>query len=330
LVTGGAGYIGSCTARLLAESGYDVTVFDSLVNGHAEAVGPGMRLVRGDVRDRAAVRGVLDAVRPDCVLHFAALAYVGESFANAPTYFDVNVGGTATLLAAMADAGLPRLVFSSSCTVYGLPDRLPVDETAAIKTAESPYGQTKQACEAMLEWQARTGHLSCIVLRYFNAAGAWDSLGEDHRPETHLIPLAIDAALGLRPAITLFGRDYPTPDGTCVRDYVHVRDLAAAHVAACELLLRSPAGFHDVLNLGRGQGSSVLDVIRGVQEVSGRPVPLVEAPRRPGDAAELVAATAKARKLLGFVPAHSSLAEVVRSAYAWRQAHPKGYAGMAP
>ncbi len=331
LVVGGAGYIGSATAALLATRGYDVTVLDNLDRGHAAAVPSGVNFVQADVRDGEMLANVLGAIVPECVLHFAALAYVGESFDRSADYFDVNVGGTASLLAAMADADVGRLVFSSSCTVYGIPDSVPISEDAWVKPAESPYGETKQMCETMIRWQARTAGLSFAALRYFNAAGAWGIHGEDHRPETHLIPLVIDAAMqGARSAsmeggVKIFGKDYPTEDGTCVRDYVHIRDLAMAHVAACEKLLNADAGTGLTVNLGSGKGSSILDVIRAVERLSGRKVPHEFAQRREGDPPELVAANGKAADLLGWKPQHSSLDEVVRTAWEWCEKHPSGY-----
>ena len=332
LVVGGAGYIGSATAALLATRGYDVAVLDNLDRGHAAAVPAGVNFVQADVRDREMLANVVGAIGPECILHFAALAYVGESFDRSGDYFDVNVGGTASLLAAMAGAGVGRLVFSSSCTVYGVPELVPIAEDARVRPAESPYGETKQMCEAMLRWQAGTVGLSFAALRYFNAAGAWGIHGEDHRPETHLIPLVIDAVRGARQGkvlkgVKIFGRDYPTEDGTCVRDYIHIRDLAEAHVAACDNLLRAPAGTALTANLGSGRGSSILDVIGAVERVSGRKVPYEYGERRPGDPPELVAANGKAADLLGWKPQHSSLDEVVRTAWEWREKHPAGYPG---
>ena len=325
LVVGGAGYIGSVTAHLLLELGYDVTVVDSLVRGHASALPRDANFVQADIRDRPQMASVLAALRPDCVLHFAALAYVGESFQKAGEYFDVNVGGTASLAAAMSEAGVRNLVFSSSCTVYGAPDTLPITEDAAVKPAESPYGQTKQACENMLTWLSRTAGLSVAFLRYFNAAGAWKQLGEDHRPETHLIPLVLDAALGRTGPLTVFGTDYPTPDGTCVRDYIHVRDLAYAHAAACERLIGGDAGQRLVANLGAGKGHSNLEVIRCVERITGKPVPFGMGVRRPGDAAELVASNSHSSAVLHWTPQHSTLEEIVATAHEWRLKHPAGY-----
>jgi len=324
LVVGGAGYIGSVTADLLAESGIDVTVVDNLDRGHIASLPGNANFVQADIRDRSHLASVMSSLRPDCVLHFAALAYVGESFERSAEYFDVNVGGTASLAAAMLEADVRNLVFSSSCTVYGVPDSLPISEGHPVKPAESPYGQTKQTCENLLSWLARTAGLKVAFLRYFNAAGAWKHLGEDHRPETHLIPLVVDAARASR-SLKIFGADYPTRDGTCVRDYVHVRDLAEAHAAACRVLLESERGTTLYANLGAGQGSSILDVIRCVERLSGRTVPFDYAPRRPGDAPELVASNDHAREALSWSPMHSSLDEIVGSALDWRRRHPTGY-----
>lgn len=325
LVVGGAGYIGSVTSALLLERGWEVVIVDDLSTGHLDAVPPGARLARVDIRDRAAIAGVVSTLRPECALHFAARTLVGESFPKAHEYFDVNVGGTASLLSALVANGCSRIVFSSSCTVYGTPDSVPIDETAQIKPAISPYGQTKQMNETTLEWLRQHNGLSYSSLRYFNAAGAWQGRGEDHRPESHLIPLCIDAALGLRGELKLFGTDYPTPDGTCIRDYIHIRDLADAHVAACDWLLSNPQASSLICNLGTGTGSSNLDVIKTVQRISGKTVPYTAVERRPGDPPALVASNVKARQVLGWNPTHSDLSEIVETAFEWRAAHPSGY-----
>ncbi len=324
-ITGGAGFIGSVNALTFLEEGWDVVLYDSLYRGHRAAIPEQARFIQGDIRDRRHLREALEKARPDCVLHYAALAYVGESFDQAALYFDVNVGGTATLLATMGEVGIRNFVFSSSCTVYGEPLRLPIDENEPVKPAVSPYGQSKQACEQMLGWLAITNKISFASLRYFNAAGAWHERGEDHQPETHLIPLVIDAALGRRGALHVFGDDYPTTDGTCIRDYIHIRDLATAHTAAAKLLLDSPRGTAHFVNLGVGQGHSVLEVIRTVEAVTGRSVPYQVAPRRPGDAPELVAANAKATDLLGWIPRHSDIHTIIEHAARWRTDHPDGY-----
>lgn len=324
-ITGGAGFIGSVSAMAFQEAGWDVTLFDNLFRGHRAAVPPGIKLLEGDVRDRDTLRAVLQSAPFDCVLHCAALAYVGESFDCPEDYLEVNVGGTANLLAAMVAADVRRIVFSSSCTVYGEPQRLPIDEDEPVKTPESPYGQSKQTCEQMLDWMARTGQLATASLRYFNAAGAWRTNGEDHRPETHLIPIVIDAALGVRPPLQIFGDDYPTRDGTCIRDYIHIRDLAEAHLAAASLLLKVTPGNAIHCNLGTGTGHSIREVMASVERVTGRSVPHRIAPRRPGDAPELVAANTRARKLLNWTPQYSDLDTIIEHAYQWRLAHPHGY-----
>ncbi|MFH1532243.1 MAG: UDP-glucose 4-epimerase GalE [Pseudomonadota bacterium] len=324
LVTGGAGYIGGMTARLLLDLGHHVVVLDDFSRGHRMALDPRAALEEGDLRDQDHLRRVVDRHRPDCVLHFAALAYVGESFEQPARYFDINIRGTITLLEAMAAHGVGAMVFSSSCTVYGEPDRLPITEDLPIKEAVSPYGQSKLTMEQLLDWMHRTETIRSVRLRYFNAAGAIPGHGEDHDPETHLIPLAIDAALGRRPPLKIFGDDYPTPDGTCIRDYIHIADLADAHRLAMDRLLAG-AEVPRAINLGSETGSSVLEVIRMVEEVSGRPVPHETAPRRPGDAPALVASSALARRVLGWNPTRSDLREIVRSAWEWHIAHPEGY-----
>ncbi len=324
LVTGGAGYIGGMTARVLLDHGHDVVVLDNLSRGHRAQIDPRATFELGDIRDRDRVLDILSRHRPDCVLHFAALAEVGESFDKPELYFDVNVRGTITLMDAMVEARVELMVFSSSCTVYGDVDCLPITESLPIKDAVSPYGQSKLTVEQIMGWMARTGKIRSVRLRYFNAAGAVPEHGEDHNPETHLIPLAIDAALGRRPPLQVFGDDYPTPDGTCIRDYIHIADLADAHRLAMDKLLAGeevPAA----INLGSETGSTVLDVIRMVEEVSGTPVPHAIAPRRDGDAPALVASSTLAREALGWNPARSSLRELVRSAYEWRRDHPDGY-----
>ncbi len=326
LVAGGAGYIGSVTTQTFLEEGWDVVVLDDYSQGHEEAVPGNAPIAQGDIRDLAFVHSVLCQEQPDCILHFAALAAVGESFDRTLDYFDTNVAGTLSLVQAAINAGVRNIVFSSSCTVYGVPITVPITEDEPTKDPISPYGQTKYTCEQLLRWLTRTTPLSCFSLRYFNAAGAWHNLGEDHHPEFHLIPLVIQAALGRRPDIEVYGDDYPTPDGTCIRDYIHVRDLAIAHVAAARQLVRSrEPGCFDVVNLGTGTGSSVLEVISAVARASGTPVPRKIVPRRPGDPAQLVASNEKARSIFGWTPRHSSLDEVVETALKWHREHPNGY-----
>jgi len=326
LVAGGAGYIGSVTTQTFLEEGWDVVVMDDLSQGHREAVPREVPLALGDIRDHAFVDDTLRREQPDCILHFAALAAVGESFDRTLDYFDTNIAGTLSLVQAAINADVRNVVFSSSCTVYGVPIAVPITEEEPTKDPISPYGQTKYTCEQLLKWLTQTTPLSCFSLRYFNAAGAWQQLGEDHHPEFHLIPLVIQAALGRRPDIKVYGNDYPTPDGTCIRDYIHVRDLAAAHVSAARQLVTSRGpGFFDVVNLGTGSGSSVMDVISAVAHASRTPVPHQIVPRRPGDPPQLVASNHKARSVLGWTPQHSSLEEVVETALRWHIDHPRGY-----
>jgi UDP-arabinose 4-epimerase len=315
LVTGGAGYVGSHACKALAAAGYRPIVYDNLSRGHAAAVrwGP---LVEGDLSDRAGLAAALRRHRPAAVMHFAAFAFVGESVADPALYYANNIGGTLALLAAMHEAGVGRIVFSSTCAVYGAPAALPIRETAA-RAPLSPYGETKLAIERALHWYGRAYALRWAALRYFNAAGAdpEGEIGEDHAPETHLIPLVLRALLGSGPPIEIYGTDYPTPDGTAIRDYVHVADLADAHVRALGHLLAG--GGDAAVNLGTGRGHSVREVIAAAERVGGRPVPHREAARRPGDPPELVADASEARALLGWQPRHSDLDTMIRTALAW-------------
>ncbi|UGB38285.1 UDP-glucose 4-epimerase GalE [Frateuria soli] len=315
LVCGGAGYIGSHAARWLAGAGHRVTVLDNLSTGHREAVRWG-ELIEADIRDREALRRVFAAQRYDAVMHFCALSLVGESMARPYAYYDNNVAGTLVLLEAMREAAVERLVFSSTAAVFGVPQQPLIDEdhpTAPI----NPYGASKLMVERMLADAASAYGLRSVALRYFNAAGATPSaeIGEAHQPETHLIPNALRAAAGSGDPLRLFGNDYPTRDGTCVRDYVHVDDLAAAHLAALEYLAVHP-GAHR-FNLGNGEGFSVLEVIAAVREVTGRDLPFHWEPRRAGDPPTLVAASARARQELGWTPRHADLAGIIASAWRW-------------
>lgn len=316
LVVGGAGYIGSHVARTLEEAGIEVVVYDNLSTGHPEAVRS--ELIQGDVRDRETLTRTLQARPFDAVLQFAALCLVGESQREPVRYFDVNVGGTLTLLDAMTRSDVGALVFSSTCAVYGAPHYLPLDEVHP-KAPVSVYGQTKWMVEQVLdEARARQG-LSIASLRYFNAAGAHPdgSLGESHDPETHLIPLALDALMGRRDRLKVFGRDYETRDGTCVRDYIHVQDLADAHHRALKhLWTGSPGG---AWNLGTGRGTTVLEILDGVKAVTGREVPHDDAPRRDGDAPGLYAAAERARTELGWVPRYTDIRDVIETAWRWAQ-----------
>jgi UDP-arabinose 4-epimerase len=319
LVTGGAGYIGSHTAKALARAGYRVVVYDNLSRGHSWAVkwGP---LETGDVHDRQKLERVLKEYRVEAVLHFAALIAVGESMQVPEIYFHNNAGGTLSLLNAMRSTGVRRMVFSSTAGVYGVPEIIPIEETTPT-VPSSPYGDSKLMVEKILHWEGVCHGLQSAILRYFNAAGgdAEGETGEDHAPETHLIPCLLEAAQGLREACPLFGSDYPTPDGTCIRDYIHVTDLADAHVKALEHL--EAGGENVVLNLGTGTGFSVNEILAAAERTIGRPVPVIRQPRRPGDPPALVAASHRARKVLGWEPSHSSLDNIMSTAWQWMIRH---------
>ncbi|MFE7130923.1 UDP-glucose 4-epimerase GalE [Streptomyces sp. NPDC057638] len=307
LVTGGAGYIGSVVAERLLAEGHRVTVLDHLSTGFRAAVPPRAEFVEGDVRDAAKW---LDRSY-DGVLHFAAFSQVGESVSHPERYWENNVGGTMALLGAMRAAAVRTLVFSSTAATYGEPGSVPLTESAPTAPT-SPYGASKLAVDHMLAGEARAHGLAAVSLRYFNVAGAHGGFGERHDPESHLIPLVLDVALGRRPSIAVYGDDYPTPDGTCVRDYIHVADLAEAHLLA---LRAARAGEHLICNLGNGNGFSVREVIDTVREVTGHPVPEVTAPRRPGDPAVLVASAATARERLGWTPTRSDLRGIITDAW---------------
>jgi UDP-glucose-4-epimerase GalE len=316
LVLGGAGYIGSHCCKALAASGFEPVVYDNLSTGHRSFVQWGS-LIEGDIRDRDRVSAVLADVRPVAVMHFAALALVGPSMSDPASYYDVNVVGTLRLLEAMLATGIEYLVFSSTCAVYGEPDATPLTENVACRPV-NPYGASKVACEAMMDDFDKAHGIRSVRLRYFNAAGADPDgqIGERHDPETHLVPLVIEAALGRRPKLEVFGSDYRTPDGTAVRDYVHVADIASAHLAALNFLLEG--GKTQAINLGTGQGTSVAEVINEVEASTGLTVPRILAPRRAGDPATLVAEPTKARSLLGW-KAEKDLSHIVRDAYEWHR-----------
>jgi len=320
LVTGGAGYVGSHACKALSAAGYLPIAYDNLVYGHEWAVrwGP---LERGDILDRCRLDDVISQHRPCAILHFAAFAYVGESVTDPSRYYRNNVEGSLNLLEAARDHGIDKFVFSSTCATYGIPDRLPITEDTPKKPI-NPYGSTKLIVERMLADFGIAHGLRFIALRYFNAAGAdaQGEIGEDHEPETHIIPLLLDAASGRRPDVTIFGTDYETPDGTCVRDYIHVADLADAHVNALEALLAGNSS--TVYNLGNGQGFSVLEVLDAVERVTGLNVPVIRGDRRPGDPAALVSDATKARELLGWRPQFDRLDDIVRTAWAWHQKVP--------
>ncbi len=320
LVVGGAGYIGSVTVDQLLQTSHDVTVLDSLVSGHREAVNREAELVVGDTRDEEALGRLMASRSFDAVVYYGGYIQAGESVLNPGRYFANNVGGCISLLNALVAYGVGRFVFSSSAAVYGEPDSVPLDEDAPVRPV-NPYGEGKLSVERMLPWYEGSGGVRSISLRYFNAAGATDLRGEDHRPETHLIPIVLQAASGQREAIPLYGTDYSTPDGTCIRDYVHVSDLAAAHILALERL-ESSGG---VYNLGNGTGFSNREVIETAGKVTGKPIVVREEPRRPGDPARLLASNEKAKRELGWRPAVTSLEAILESAWRWHQAHPKGY-----
>ena len=327
LVTGGAGYIGSFTVRALAARGVPVVVLDDLSRGHRGALPRGIPLVAARVQEHGRVRRLLRSRPFSAVVHFAAFAYVAESVEDPWKYRENNILGTAALLEEMIDAGVRAFVFSSSCAVYGVPRGSRIRETAP-RAPVSPYGETKASSEALLERLEEAGGIRSFRLRYFNAAGAAadGSIGEDHDPEPHLIPRALGAA-SKGTSLKVFGADYPTPDGTCVRDYVHVEDLAEAHVAAVERLARGRPG--GALNLGTGRGHSVLEVARTVGEVTGRPVRTRVVARRPGDPPFLVAAPGRAKSVLGWEPRHGTLRSIVATAWEWHRRHPEGYGGRA-
>jgi UDP-glucose 4-epimerase len=322
LVTGGAGYIGSITAQQLVQAGHEVVVFDSLVKGHRAAVPAGAAFVWGDLADRVAIARTLSERGIEAVLHFAAFIEAGESMQAPAKYFRNNAAHALNLLEACLDAGVKRFVFSSTAAVYGYAGGdAPIVETTPLRPV-SVYGEAKLMVETMLSWFNRLHGLRYAALRYFNAAGGMPDRGEDHHPETHLIPLTLQVALGQRPHISIYGTDYPTPDGTCIRDYIHVEDLARAHLLALEAL-----GERDALiyNLGNGSGFSVRQVIEVCRRVTGHAIPAVEAPRRPGDPPILIASAEKARRELGWQPRRPALEEIVASAWEWHRRHPHGY-----
>ena len=319
-VAGGAGYIGSTTAAALLAAGHDVTVYDALERGHRQAVPDGVRLIQGDIGDAEALRRALATARFDAAMHLGAFIEAGESMRDPGSFFANNVAGSVTLINALLEAGVERLVFSSSAGVYGEPDVIPIPEEHPLRSV-NVYGETKLLVERMLRWYSERCGLRWVALRYFNAAGATTDRGEDHDPETHLIPIVLQVPLGTRDVLTIFGDDYPTRDGTCVRDYVHVLDLARAHILALGQCDRGSGAF----NLGNGQGFSNMEVVEAARRVTGHPIPVELGPRRPGDPAELVASSEKARTLLGWQPRYTSLDDIVASAWEWHRSHPNGY-----
>jgi len=320
LVTGGAGYIGSVATERLLDAGHAVTVFDNLARGHREALDPRAAFVAGDLLDRAAIGEALRTAAPDAVMHFAAFALVPESMQHPERYFRNNVVGGIHLAEAMLEAGVRRIVFSSTCATYGEPETMPIREDTPQRPT-NPYGESKLACERILHWYRELHGFQTVFLRYFNVCGATERYGEDHDPETHLIPLVLQVPLGRREKVRIFGDDYETPDGSCVRDYIHVSDLVDAHILALE---REASG---VFNLGIGKGFSVKDVLAAARRVTGHAIPADVAPRRPGDPPCLVAAADRAREALAWTPRFTDLDAIVRTAWAWHRAHPEGYAG---
>jgi UDP-glucose 4-epimerase len=317
-VAGGAGYIGSVCAELLLDEGHAVTVFDNLTEGHRRAVDSRAQLVEGDLADRATISAALREARPDAVMHFAANALVGESMQNPSKYFRNNVGAGLNLLDAMIDQDVRRLVFSSTCATFGPPERVPIDETVP-QCPINPYGESKLMFEKILRWYDHIHELRSVSLRYFNAAGASENFGEDHRVETHLLPNVLKVALGQKPHVEIYGTDYDTPDGTCIRDYIHILDLSRAHILA---LAAKESAYY---NLGTGGGASVREVIDRCRKITGEKIPVVEKPRRPGDPPRLVAASEKIRRELGWEPKFQSLDNIIESAWKWHQNFPNGY-----
>ncbi|MDP2950615.1 MAG: UDP-glucose 4-epimerase GalE [Chloroflexota bacterium] len=320
LVVGGAGYIGSVTAAELLAAGHQVVVYDSFISGHAAAVPPDAELVVGDVRDQETLTPVFSQSRIDAVVYYGGFIQAGESMRQPGRYFANNIGGVICLLNTMLEYDVRRFVFSSSAAIYGEPEAVPIPEDAPTCPV-NPYGESKAVVERLLRWYDSQCGLRYVSLRYFNAAGAMDTLGEDHRPETHLIPIVLQVALGQRDALPLYGSDYPTADGTCVRDYIHVADLARAHVLALDRLNEGSA----VYNLGNSQGFSNLQVIEAARKVAERPIPVHEEARRPGDPPVLVASAEKAKAELGWQPQVTALEEIIDSAWRWHREHPQGY-----
>ena len=318
LVTGGAGYIGSVCVEDLLDRGHNVTVFDNLTEGHKKAIDRRANFVQGDLADKPALTDLMRTAEPEAVMHFAANALVGESMQNPYKYFYNNVSCGLNLLHAMVEHGVNRFVFSSTCATYGKPETVPIDELAPQKPV-NPYGESKLIFEKILRWFDEIHGVTFASLRYFNAAGATEAFGEDHRIETHLIPCVLQVPLGRREHAQVFGTDYPTPDGSCIRDYIHVNDLAQAHALALEVKKS------DFFNLGIGGGVSVLEVIDACKKVTGKDIPVVKQPRRPGDPPRLIASAGKAQEVLGWRPRFDRIEDIVSSAWSWHVRHPAGY-----
>ena len=326
LVLGGAGYIGSHSVYELIDAGNEVVIIDNLETGHREAVHPQARFYQGDLRNREFVDSVLEQEKNiDAVIHFAANSLVGESMVNPLKYYDNNLCGTKVLLESMVAHGLDKIVFSSTAATYGEPEKIPIEETDRTEPTNT-YGETKLSMEKMFKWTGLAHGLRFVSLRYFNACGAHVSgrIGEAHDPESHLIPLILQVPNGQREAISIFGDDYDTKDGTCVRDYIHVTDLAQAHILAVDYLMKG--GKSDIFNLGNGVGFTVREVVETARKVTGDPIKAVISPRRAGDPARLIASSEKAKRVLGWKPEHADLEEIIATAWNWHRNHPHGYA----
>jgi UDP-glucose 4-epimerase len=318
LVTGGAGYIGSVCSELLLDENHEVIIFDNLSEGHRRAMDSRAEFIEGDLQDRQSIEKALAKQRPDAVMHFAANALIGESMQHPSKYFRNNISNGLNLLDAMVGARVERIIFSSTCAIFGPPDRVPIDETTPARPI-NPYGESKLAFEKILHWYREIHGLEFVSLRYFNAAGASEKFGENHRVETHLIPNVLKVALGEKPHVEIYGTDYETPDGTCIRDYIHILDLARAHILALNAI-RS-----DFYNLGTGGGASVREVIDSCRKRTDRTIDIVEKPRRPGDPPRLIASSEKIKRELGWQPQFQSLDAIVESAWKWHQKFPRGY-----
>ncbi len=325
LVLGGAGYIGSHTVFELIDAGREVVIADNLETGHIEAVHPKAKFYQGDIRDRAFVDSVFDSEQIDGVIHFAANSLVGESMTNPLKYYDNNLCGTKVLLESMVAHGIDKIVFSSTAATYGEPERVPILETDRTEPTNC-YGETKLSMEKMFKWTGLAHGLRFVSLRYFNACGAHvsGSIGEAHKPESHLIPLILQVPNNQREFISIFGDDYDTKDGTCIRDYIHVTDLAQAHILAMDYLMNG--GESNIFNLGNGVGFTVKEVIDTAREVTGHPIPAKTTPRRAGDPAQLIASSEKARTVLGWHPEHADLRKIIETAWNWHKNHPNGFA----
>ena len=318
LVVGGAGYIGSVCAELLLNEGHEVTIFDNLTEGHRRAVDSRANFIQGELADGVQIQTALSNMRPDAVMHFAANALVGESMRDPSKYFRNNICNGLNLLDAMIATRVQRIVFSSTCAIFGLPERVPIEETTPASPI-NPYGESKLAFEKILQWYDRVHGLKFVSLRYFNAAGATENFGEDHRLETHLIPNVLKVALGEKANVEIYGTDYETPDGTCIRDYIHIVDLARAHMLALG------AANSALYNLGTGGGSSVREVIAASAKITGRKIATLEKPRRPGDPPRLIASSKRIKNELGWQPQFQSLEAIIESAWKWHQKFPRGY-----